>query len=94
MATCKIGEFAISKAGHDKDEIYVINNIDGEYVYLVDGKNKTIEKPKKKKLKHLQPVNFIDSELLNKMNSDVPLRNEDIKRALKCYKARKVEKDD
>ena len=44
-----VGKFAKSKAGHDKDQIYVILKEDAEYVYLVDGKLKTIEKPKKKK---------------------------------------------
>ncbi len=89
MAACKIGEFAKSKAGHDKDEIFIIINIEGEYVYLVDGKNRNIEKPKKKKLKHIQPIHHIDLELQNKLNSNVKLQNEDIKRALKCYKADK-----
>lgn len=89
MATSRIGEFAKSKAGHDKDEIFIIINIEGEYVYLVDGKNRYIEKPKKKKIKHIQPINCMDSELQNKINSNVRLQNEDIKRALKCYKANK-----
>lgn len=89
MATCKIGELARSKAGHDKDEIFVIINIEDEYVYLVDGKNRKIEKAKKKKVKHIQPIHYIDSELQNKLNSNVKLQNEDIKRALKCYKANK-----
>lgn len=89
MVTCKIGEFAKSKAGHDKDEIFIIINIEDEYVYLVDGKNRNIEKPKKKKMKHIQPIHYIDSELQNKLNSNVKLQNEDIKRALKCYKANK-----
>ena len=89
MVTCKIGEFAKSKAGHDKDEIFVIINIEDENVYLVDGKNRNIEKPKKKKTKHIQLIHYIDSELQNKLNSNVKLQNEDIKRALKCYKANK-----
>lgn len=89
MAECKIGEFAKSKAGHDKDEVFIIINIIDEYVYLVDGKNRNIDKPKKKKKKHIQPINYIDSELQNKINSNVRLQNEDIKRAIKCYKADK-----
>lgn len=89
MVTCKIGEFAKSKAGHDKDEIFIIINIEDEYVYLVDGKNRNIEKPKKKKMKHIQSIHYIDSELQNKLNSNVKLQNEDIRKALKCYKANK-----
>ena len=45
------GMLARSKAGHDKDQIYVIYDIDETYVYLVNGNNRTLEKPKKKKRK-------------------------------------------
>ena len=48
-----VGKFAKSKAGHDKDQIYVILKEDAEYVYLVDGKIKTINKPKMKRKKHI-----------------------------------------
>ena len=51
-----VGKFAKSKAGHDKDQIYVIIKEDPEYVYLMDGKIKTVDKPKKKKKKHIQLI--------------------------------------
>ena len=46
-----IGEFAKSKAGRDKDHLYIIVEEKEEYVYLVDGIYKLLEKPKKKKKK-------------------------------------------
>ena len=45
------GMLARSAAGHDKGKIYVIIAADSAYVYLVDGKSRTLEKPKKKKQK-------------------------------------------
>ena len=57
MERFEIGMLAKSKAGHDKDTVYVIYKLDEAYVYLVDGKLKTIEKPKKKKYKHIQIIN-------------------------------------
>lgn len=53
---CEIGMLAKSKAGHDKDKVYIIIDIQGEYVYLADGRLKTICNPKKKKLKHVQLI--------------------------------------
>ncbi len=50
------GMLARSKAGHDKGHLYVISDVDEAYVYLVDGKTKSIHKPKKKKLKHIQVI--------------------------------------
>ena len=37
-----------SLAGHEKDRLYIIIRQDEEYVWLVDGRNRTMEKPKKK----------------------------------------------
>ena len=50
------GMLAKSKAGHDKGQLYVIYGVDETYVYLVDGKIRTIDKPKKKKRKHVQII--------------------------------------
>ena len=50
------GMLAASKAGHDKSTIYVIIKEEAEYIYLVDGKIRTLEKPKKKNKKHIQII--------------------------------------
>ena len=82
----RIGTFAKSKAGHDCNQIYVIINCDNEYVYLSDGRIRGIDKPKKKKRKHIQVINYIDPVILEKMQQN-NLFNEDIKKAIKNYKA-------
>ena len=51
-----LGEFATSKAGHDKDRLYLIVGEEGEYVYLCDGRLRGVEHPKKKKKKHIQII--------------------------------------
>lgn len=42
------GMLASSKAGHDKDTVYVIIKEETEYVYLVDGRLRTLAKPKER----------------------------------------------
>ena len=78
-----IGMFARSLAGHDKSKLYLISRIDDEYVYLVDGRIRTIDNPKKKRKKHIQ----IDYQTIDasqaKLAAGGELRNEDIKRAIK-----------
>lgn len=71
------GMLAKAKAGHDKDAIYVISQVDDTYVYLVDGKKRTFAKPKKKKRKHVQII--CDKQDVSGMN-DI-----DIKRRLKLF---------
>ncbi len=39
--------------GREAGEVFLIIDIDNDYGYLVNGKSRTIEKPKKKNLKHL-----------------------------------------
>ncbi len=80
-----IGYFATSLAGHDHNNIYVIVDADNEYVYLVDGKLKKVDNPKKKKLKHVQIIKITDDTIKDKINNNVVLTNEDIKYAIKSY---------
>jgi len=82
----EVGCFGVSRAGHDCNEIYVIINNDSEYVYLADGKSKTVDKPKKKKKKHVQIIIHIDQAIKTKLSQNKLLINEDIKRAIKLYK--------
>lgn len=50
------GMLARSLAGHDTGKLYIILRSEGQYVYLADGKIRTVDRPKKKKKKHVQPV--------------------------------------
>lgn len=56
MDRYETGMLAKSKAGHDTGKVYVITDTDDAYVYLVDGKIRTLDKPKKKKKKHVQII--------------------------------------
>lgn len=77
-----VGGFAISKAGHDAGKNYVIFQIDGEYIYLVDGKIRTIDRPKKKKAMHVQMLDRSNQSLADKVTSKT-VKDEEIKRAIK-----------
>ena len=82
---------AASKAGHDKNNVYVIIKEETEYVYLADGKLKTTEKPKKKNKKHIQIIKIspepdFPDKLRNGQADDA-----DIRRVLKQYKLSRKE---
>ena len=51
-----VGMLATSKAGHDKDTVYVIIREEGEYIYVADGQSRTAERPKRKNKKHIQII--------------------------------------
>lgn len=54
MEGYSIGMMAKSLAGHDKGKVYLVSGADETYVYLVDGKCRTMDRPKRKKKKHVQ----------------------------------------
>ena len=56
MERFKTGMLARSKAGHDFEKVYVIVDADQTYVYLTDGNLRPLDKPKKKKKKHVQII--------------------------------------
>lgn len=72
------GMFVKSKAGRDKNCIYVIISVNDEYVYLADGENRPVCRAKKKNRKHVQPICKIKCTSV----SD----NEIVKSAVKEYK--------
>jgi len=53
------GQIVFSKRGRDKGRAMIVLFVGGEYAYLVDGKYRTLEKPKKKKAKHIQITQHI-----------------------------------
>ncbi|MBC8571729.1 KOW domain-containing RNA-binding protein [Jingyaoa shaoxingensis] len=77
------GMLAWSRAGHDKDTLYVIVKTEGEYVYLSDGRLKPVDHPKKKKIRHIQIVRQIPEELLG-LNI-VTIKNEEIRKAIRRF---------
>ncbi len=59
MEQYETGKLVKSKVGHDVGSIYVIIRSDDDYVYLCDGRIRTLDRPKKKKKKHVQIINHI-----------------------------------
>lgn len=47
------GAIVLSTAGHDAGNAYVVMKCGGEFVFLADGKRRLMDKPKKKRLKHV-----------------------------------------
>ena len=86
------GLLASSKAGHDKDKIYVIIREDKEYVWLADGKVKTIANLKKKRKKHIQIIKcFNNEEMKTKLLENKEVSDLEIVMALKKYKQQMID---
>lgn len=80
------GQIVYSKSGRDKKRPFIVFDFDEEYVYLVDGSLRKLEKPKKKKIKHVQIVNQIDYNIKNKLDENLYLLNSDFRKSLEKFK--------
>jgi len=70
-------------SGHDKNMVYIVIGKENDKVLLVNGKNRPIDNPKKKNVKHIIKVG-LSNELLDLMNNN-KLDNSMIIRLLKKY---------
>ncbi len=76
------GQLVRSKAGRDKDRLFIIIGIiDDQYVTIVDGDLRRVEKPKRKKIRHLSKINQV-SETLQKAISEGELTNPLVRREI------------
>ena len=59
----------VSKAGRDKGQLFFVIDADEQYVYLADGKSRKLEKPKRKKRKHIEQIPRTDGVANRRENS-------------------------
>lgn len=79
------GQIVFSKCGRDKGRAFVVYDYNEDYVFIVDGDLRKLEKPKKKKKIHIQISKYIDEEIRNKIENELYLLNSDIRKALAKY---------
>lgn len=80
------GQIVYSKCGRDRANPFIVLAFDEEFLYLADGKIRKIQKPKKKKKKHVQIVEKIDYNIKKKLDESLYLLDADIRKALEPYK--------
>lgn len=79
-----LGELATSKAGHDKDRLYLIVGEEEECVYLCDGRLRGVEHPKKKKKKHIQVIHSsARNTLIQSIQQNLPGERDEINRQIR-----------
>lgn len=77
------GEIVYSKAGRDKGKHFVVLEVlDQQFVLICDGKMRKVDKPKKKKVKHLNKTNAFADIVLDKLQAGVRVTNPDIRKSL------------
>lgn len=76
------GQIVFSKKGRDKGLPFMVFDIEGEYLYLCDGDVRKFEKPKKKKMMHVQRTKLIDFEIKKILETNVKVLDAEIRKSI------------
>ncbi len=77
-----IGDIVLSKAGRDAGKHFVIVKRDGNFAHIANGKLHKIEKPKKKKLKHIAKTNCTYEQLMGVQFEKEKITNPKLKKTI------------
>ena len=77
-----IADVVASIAGRDKDHLFYVLEVDGEYLLLADGKHRQIEKPKRKKIKHTVKVLRSETRVAEKLRLGEKVLNSELRKDL------------
>lgn len=78
------GDVVMSISGHDRGVIYIVLSADDKFANVADGRLKTLSKPKKKNIRHINRLGKSD-ELIELLNSNM-LTDVKIKYLLKQWR--------
>lgn len=78
----QLSDVVLSTAGRDAGQLFYVVAEDEAYVYLVNGKNRTLEQPKRKKRKHVQKVLRSETRVADKLLSGSKVLNSELRRDL------------
>ena len=77
-----ISDVVESLNGRDKGKLFFVLGIEEGYAVIADGKGRRIEKPKRKKLKHLRLAVHNDGRTAAKIRGGEKLTNNELRRSL------------
>ncbi|MDO8685800.1 MAG: RNA-binding protein [Clostridiales bacterium] len=78
-----VGEIVFSKAGRDKGRPFlVVSEAGAEYIFLADGELRKVEKPKKKKVKHVAFTGYIIESFKERLENGNKIGNSEVRKLI------------
>ena len=77
-----ISDVVVSTAGRDQGELFYVIDEDPVYLMLANGKDRTLDKPKRKKRKHVQKVLRSETRVVEKLIRGDKVLNSELRRDL------------
>ena len=85
-----VADVVISTAGRDAGKLFYVIEADETYLALVNGKDRSLEKPKKKKRKHAKKVLRSETRVAEKLRAGDKVLNSELRRDL-AYLSRELQ---
>ncbi len=86
MGPITVGSVVFSKAGRDKGNFFMVLEIlDDAYVNIVDGEIRKLDRPKRKKIKHLKNTNDVLETIAVKVIKGTKIFDAEVFSALRKY---------
>ena len=80
-----IADVVVSTAGRDAGSMFYVIDTDETYLYLVNGKDRPLEKPKRKKRKHADKVLRSETRVAQKLREGDKVLNSELRRDLAYF---------
>ena len=77
-----VSDVVVSRAGRDQGEWFYVVDADDTYLFLVNGKDRPLDKPKRKKRKHAQLVLRSETRVAAKLRCGDKVLNSELRRDL------------
>ena len=90
LSDLTIADVVLSTAGRDAGNLFYVLEADDTWLTLVNGKDRTIEKPKRKKRKHTSKVLRSETRVAEKIRSGDKVLNSELRRDL-AYLSQKMQ---
>ena len=78
----KISDVVVSTAGRDQGELFYVIGEEPLYLLLANGKDRSLDKPKRKKRKHVQKVLRSETRVADKIRLGDKVLNGELRRDL------------
>ena len=78
----RISDVVVSTAGRDRDQLFYVIGTEGVYTLLCNGKDRTLEKPKRKNNKHVSKVLRAETRVAAKISSGDKVLNSELRKDL------------
>ena len=82
LSDLDIADVVLSTAGRDQGKLFYVIGTDPVYLTLANGKDRTLEKPKRKKRKHVQKVLRSETRVAEKLRHGDKVLNGELRRDL------------